>query len=68
MSDFDVFSLLDIRKRKRRSHGKGKGGYLKRKRKNKTVWALEELCKLLISGHHQMRSTLFSNCFPSLVR
>ena len=32
MSDFDVFSLLEIRKRKRRSHGKRQKGNGKRKR------------------------------------
>ena len=36
MADFDVFSLLDIRRRKRRSRGKRKNGNLKRKHKNKT--------------------------------
>ena len=32
MPDFDVFSLLEIRKRKRRSHGKRQKGNDKRKR------------------------------------
>ena len=32
MSDFDVFSLLEIRKRKRRSHDKRQKGNDKRKR------------------------------------
>ena len=36
MPDFDVFSLLDIRRRMRRSRGKRKNGNLKRKHKNKT--------------------------------
>ena len=33
MPDFDVFSLLDIKKRKRRSHGKRKNGNFKCKHK-----------------------------------
>ena len=36
MPDFDVFSLLGIRRRNRRSRGKRKNGNLKRKHKNKT--------------------------------
>ena len=35
MPDFDVFSLLDIRRRNRRSRGKRKNVNLKRKHKNK---------------------------------
>ena len=31
MPDFDVFSLLECKKRKRRSHGKRKNGNIKRK-------------------------------------
>ena len=40
MPDFDVFSLLDIRRHNRRSRGKRKNGNLKRtcKHKNKTFW------------------------------
>ena len=45
MPDFDVFSLLDIKKRKRRSHGKHKNGSFKRK--HETVLTLSELNKLL---------------------
>ena len=33
MPDFDVFSLLEIRKRKSRSHGKKKKGNDKRKKR-----------------------------------
>ena len=44
MPDFDVFSLLDIRRRNRRSRGKRKNGNLKRKHKNKTFWTLSDLC------------------------
>ena len=43
MPDFDVFSLLDIRRRNRRSRGKRKNGNLKRKHKNKTFWTLTGL-------------------------
>ena len=43
MPDFDVFSLLDIRRRNRRSRGKRKNGNLKRKHKNKTFWSLTDL-------------------------
>ena len=60
MPAFDVFSLLDIRKRNRKSRGKGKKGYLKRKHKNKTFWTLADLCKVLKSGRHQMLSKLSS--------
>ena len=35
MPDFDLFSLLDIRKRSRRSRGKRKNGNLKHTHKNK---------------------------------
>ena len=60
MPDFDVFSLLDIRKRNRKSHGKRKKGNLKRKHKNKTFWTLVDLCKILKSGRRQMLSKLSS--------
>ena len=40
LPDFDVFSLLDIRKRNNQSHGKRKNGNLKRK--NKHVLTLSE--------------------------
>ena len=58
MPDFDVFSLLDIRRHKRRSRGKRKNGNLKRKHKNKTFWTLTDVWKILKSGHHQMLSKL----------
>ena len=45
LPDFDVFSLLDIRKRNNRSHGKRKNGNFKRK--NKHVLSLSELSIIL---------------------
>ena len=66
MPDFDIFSLLDIRRRNRRSRGKRKNGNLKRKQKNKTFWTLTELWKILKSGHHQMLSKLSSLNIASL--
>ena len=66
MSDFDVFSLSDIRRRNRRSRGKGKNGNLKRKHKNKTFWARTDLWKILESGRHQMLSKLSSLNIASL--
>ena len=65
MSDFDVFSLLDIRSRNRRSRGKRKNGNLKRKHRNKTFWTLD-LRKILKSGLHQMLSKLSSLSIASL--
>ena len=59
MPDFDVFSLLDIRRRNSRSFGKRKNGYLKRKHKNKTFWTLTDLRKILKSGRHQMLRDFF---------
>ena len=53
MPNFDVFSLLDIRRRNRSSRGKRKNGTLKRKHKNKTFWTLTDLWKILKSGRHQ---------------
>ena len=41
MPDFDVFSLLEIRKRKSRSHGIRKKGNGKRKKKKKKKNALK---------------------------
>ena len=64
MPDFDVFSLLDIKKRNRRSHGKRKNGNFKRK--HKTVLTLSELNKLLKSGRHNMLSRLSSLSISSL--
>ena len=68
MPDFDVFSLLDVRKRNGRSRGKRKNGNLKRtsKRKNTTVWTLADFCKILKSGRHQMLSKLSSLSIASL--
>ena len=64
--DFDVFSLLDVCKRNGRFHGKRKNGNLKCKRKNKTLWTLADLCKILKSGRHQMLSKLSSLRIASL--
>ena len=66
MPDFDVFSLLDIRRRNRRSRGKRKNGNLKHKHKNKTFWTLTDLWKILKSGRHQMLSKLSSLSIASL--
>ena len=66
MHDFDVFSLLDIRRRNRRFHGKRKNGNLKRKHKNTTFWTLTDLWKILKYGRHQMLSKLSSLSSASL--
>ena len=66
MPDFDVFSLLDIRRRNRRSRGIHKNGNLKRKHKNKTFWTLTDLWKFLKSGRHQMLSKLSPLSIASL--
>ena len=66
MPDFDVFSLLDIRRRNRRSRGKRKNRNLKLKHKNKTFWTLTDLWKILKSGRHQMLSKLSSLSIASL--
>ena len=66
MPDFDVFSLLDIRRRYRRFRGKRKNGNLKREHKNKTFWTLTDLWKILKSGRHQMLSKLSSLSIASL--
>ena len=58
MPDFDLFSLLDIKKRKKRSHGKRKNGNFRRK--HKIILNLSELNILLKSGRHQMVSKLSS--------
>ena len=68
MPDFDVFSLLDIRRRNRRSRGKRKNGNLKRKHKNKFFWTLTDLWKILKSGRHQMLSKLSSLSIASLCK
>ena len=58
MQDFDVFSLLDIKKHNKRSCGKRKNGnYIL---KHKTVLSLFDLNILFNSGHHQMLSKLAS--------
>ena len=57
MSDFDVFSLLEIQKRKRRSHGKRQKGNDKRKRcaAQKSGTSLYNLSsKLREHGRHAM--------------
>ena len=66
MPDFDVFSLLDIRRHNSRSRGKRKNCNLKRKHKNKTFWTLTDLWKILKSGRHQMHSKLSSLSIASL--
>ena len=66
MPNFDIFSLLDIRRRNRRSRGKRKNGNLKRKLKNKFFWTLTDLWKILKSGRHQMLSKLSSLSIASL--
>ena len=63
MLDFDVFSLLEIRKRKRRSHGKRQKGNDKRKRcaAQKSSTSLYNLSsKLREHGRHAMLSFLSS--------
>ena len=66
MPYFDVFSLLDIRRRNRRSRGKRKNGNSKRKHKNKTFWTLKDLWKILKSGRRQLLSKLSSLSIASL--
>ena len=41
-------SPFDVHKRNGRSRGKRKNGNFKHKRKNKTVWTLADLCKILL--------------------
>ena len=64
MPDFDVFSLLEIRKRKRRSHGKRQKGNDKRKRcaAQKSGTSLYNLSSKL--REHSRHAMLFSQ-FPS---
>ena len=67
MPDFDVFSLLEIRKRKRRSHGKRQKGNDKRKRcaAQKSGTSLNNLSsKLREHGRHAMHS--FPSSLPIL--
>ena len=69
MPDFDVFSLLEIRKRKRRSHGKRQKGNDKRKRcaAQKSGTSLNNLSsKLREHGQHEMLSFLSSLPIPVL--
>ena len=69
MPDFDVFSLLEIRKRKRRSHGKRQKGNDKRKRcaVQKSGTSLYNLSsKLREHGRHAMLSFLSSLPTPVL--
>ena len=49
MPDFDVFSLLEIRKRKSRSHGIRKKGNSKRKKRavKRSNTSLKDLSKVL---------------------
>ena len=69
MPDFDVFSLLEIRKRKRRSHGKKQKGIDKRKRcaAHKSGTFLNNLSsKLREHGRHAMLYFLSSLPIPVL--
>ena len=66
MTDFDVYSLLDIKKGMRRYHGKRKNGNFRRK--HKIILNLSELNILLMSGRHQMLSKLSSLSISSLRR
>ena len=62
MPDFDVFSLLEIRKRKSRSHGIRKKGNGKRKKRavKRSNTSLKDLSKVLEDhGRHSMLSYLF---------
>ena len=63
MPDFDVFSLLEIRKRKSRSHGIRKKGNGKRKKRavKRSNTSLKDLSKVLADhGRHSMLSFLSS--------
>ena len=69
MPDFDVFSLLEIRKRKRRSHSKRQKGNDKRKRcaAQKSCTSLNNLSsKFTEHGRHAMLSFLSSLPIPVL--
>ena len=69
MPDFDVFSLLEIRKRKSRSHGKRQKGNdkLKRCAAQKSNTSLYDLsAKLRDQGRHAMLSLLSSLPIPVL--
>ena len=63
MPDFDVFSLLEIRKRKSRSHSIRKKGNVKRKKRTvkRSNISLKDLSKVLEDhGRHSMLSFLSS--------
>ena len=63
MPDFDVFSLLEIRKRKSRSHGISRKGNGKRKRRavKRLNTSLKDLSKVLEDhGRRSMRSFVSS--------
>ena len=63
MPDFDVFSLLEVRKRKSRSHGIRKKGNSKRKKKRciEINTSLKDLSKVLEDhGRHSMLSFISS--------
>ena len=63
MPDFDVFSLMEIRKRKSRSHGIRKRGNSKRKKRavRRSNTSLKDLSKVLEDhGRHSMLSFLSS--------
>ena len=64
MPNFDLISLLDIKKRNRRPHGKRKNGSFKRK--HKTALTLSELNKRFQFGRHNMLSRLSSLSISSL--
>ena len=69
MPDFELFSLLEIRKRKRRSHGKRQKGNDKRKiyAAQKSGTSLNNLSTLLRKhGRHTMLSFLSSLPIPVL--
>ena len=69
MPDFDVFSLLEIRKRKPRSHGKRQKGNDKRKicAAQKSDTSLNNLLtKLREHGQHAMPTFLSSVPIPVL--
>ena len=62
MPDFDVFSLLEIRKRKRRSHGKRQKGNDKRKR-----CAAQNQALSFITYHQSKGNMVDMQCFLFLV-
>ena len=66
MPDFDVFSLLEIRKRKSRSHGKGKREMVNEKKRavKRSNTSLKDLSKVLQDhGRHSMLFFFFK--FPT---